>query len=429
MERPDQLRCVLYAPPRSGAARTPIFGLTAAERTVLAFLRTGVDRFLVVGDADAVAEVTRILKRGPCRRARVQAARALVPALGGDERFFVARADCHYDRRLVVRFVEETRGAEDSVVAVDFREDARDRHPDLPHAAVWSREPRPRLRTVGRRLVGADGVAVGLALATACWARELARTQAGEPGWLAALAALVRREPVESWPVRERWRPVRVRSDWLAARREVLAGAVRTSEGPLARLLNRPICLRITERLLSRDVKSWQVTVASFVLTIAAGAAFAFGQAAAGGLLAQVSSVLDGVDGQIARVRYQDSPFGWIYEVVLSGVGDAALIGGMTLYAWIMGAGNAAVVLGFLAMQGSSLSTLVEERYGEPLERDDERASPLRWLLLGRDGRLFLALVAGVTGQVVAVLGFLAIGTHATAGANVFRLRAAVGRA
>jgi phosphatidylglycerophosphate synthase len=42
----------------------------------------------------------------------------------------------------------------------------------------------------------------------------------------------------------------------------------------------------------------------------------------------------------VARIRYQDSPFGGVYDALLDRIGDAALIGGMTLYAWLMGAGH-----------------------------------------------------------------------------------------
>ncbi len=429
MERPSELRCVLYAPTRSGAARTPIFGLTAVERTVLAFLRAGVTRFLVVGDPRAAEEVARLLARGACPGAQVRALGAtasLVAALGGEERFFLVRTDCQYDRRMIARFVEGTRRSEDSVLAVDFRRELRPRGHELPQVAVWSRAPHATVRMVGRGLVGADGVVIGVALATARWARELARVACDERGWLQALSALTQREPVETWTVQERWRPVRERLDWLAARRELLDGAAREGEGPIARRVTRPIALRITERLLSRDVKPWHVTFSSFGITLAAGASFAFGQAAAGGLLAQAASLLEGVDQQLARVRCQDSAFRWLYDALLDGVADAALIGGMTLYAWFMGAGHAAVVAGFLAMQGSSIATLLEERSGERTPAAEEgRWTPMRWLLLGRDGRLFLALVAGVTGHIVEVLGYLAVGTPARAGARVFRLRAA----
>jgi phosphatidylglycerophosphate synthase len=440
--------CVLWAVRPPAAERTPLFGLTPVERTALAFARAGVRRFLLAGDPKAVAELERVLANGPCRRLHVRTVDSLSLA-GAHGPVLLARTDYHYDRQLVARFVAEAAGAAEAVVAVDFRPDAAARGEALPQATVWSREPRAHLRQVGRRLVGADGVLVGLALATPTFLRAIDRSKAPadpddehadpdapaaadpERAWLRGLSALLAREPVESWAVVERWQPVQRPEDVPRARREVLAGAVRVGDGVIARYLNRPISLRITERLLSQPVKPWQVSVASFLLTLAAGLSFAIGHATTGGLLAQAASVLDGVDGELARVRYQDSPFGGLYDALLDRVGEAAVIGGMTLYAWVMGAGAWVVALGFAALAGNSLSMLVKEKYGTQFRQPwaSEREGRWRWLLLGRDGRLFLTLVAGVTGQVELVLAYLALGTHVHAGARIARIRAEASRA
>ena len=422
--------CVLFAPRVPGAESTPLFGLTPAERTALAFARAGVGRFLLAGEPAAVARLERALRQGPCQRLRVRAVDSLASAVG-DGPFFLVRTDCHYDRQLIARFVDETRGAVDSVVAIDLRHEASVRGPELPRAAVWSREPRARLQRVGRELVGADGTLIGLAVATPALARGIDASSEPERACLEAVAALLAREPVESWAVAERWQCVRGEQDVARARREVLAGAVRVGDGLIARHLNRRISLRITERLVSQPVKPWQVSLGSFALTLGAGLAFAVGHATTGGLLAQSASVLDGVDGELARVRYQDSAFGGLYDALLDRIGEAVVIGGMTLYAWLAGAGALAVALGFAALAGNSLSMLVKEKYGTQFRRPwaAERERRLRWLLLGRDGRLFLTLVAGVTGQVELVLAYLAVGTHVQAGARIVRIRSEAARA
>jgi phosphatidylglycerophosphate synthase len=178
-------------------------------------------------------------------------------------------------------------------------------------------------------------------------------------------------------------------------------------------------------------VKPWQVSIATFAMTLAAGLSFAIGHATTGGFLAQCASVLDGVDGELARVRDQDSAFAGLYDALLDRVGEAAVIGGMTLYAWVMGAGALAVALGFAALAGNSLSMIVKEKYGTQFQRPwaTEREGRWNWLLLGRDGRLFLALIAGVTGQVELVLAYIAVGTHLHAGARIVRIRAEASRA
>ncbi len=427
--------CVLWAERPLADEGSPIFGLAPVERTALAFARAGIRRFALAGHPEAVAALGPLLDAGPCRRLKIRRADSLA-SVASDGPVLLARADCHYDRQLIARFVEETAVASEAVLAVDFRPEARAsgaapaRGTGLPQVTVWSPDPRARIQRVGRALVGADGVWIGLALVTAGFARAAGANQDPERAWLDGLARLLAREPVASWAVLERWQPVRGPEDLPRARREVLAGSVRIGDGLVARHLNRPISLRITERLLARPVKPWQVSVASFGATLAAGLSFAIGHATTGGLLAQCASVLDGVDGELARVRYQDSAFGGLYDALLDRVGEAAIIGGMTVYAWLMGAGVWVVALGFAALAGNSLSMLVKEKYGTQFQRPwaAEREGRWRWLLLGRDGRLFLTLVAGVTGQVELVLAYLALGTHVHAGARIARVRAEAAR-
>jgi CDP-diacylglycerol--glycerol-3-phosphate 3-phosphatidyltransferase len=434
---PSRESCLLWAPPGwRPEAVAPVFGLHLVERVVLAFRAAGVARFLVGGDPDAARWVVERLAGGRLRGVSVRRAGelgSLVAEFDGPAGGWVARADCMYDRRLVSRFVDETRSANGSVAAVDFRADAlatQDGAPRISGFEVARDAPAEgdAMRVAGQGLLAPAGVLVGLVRARAGFARALEDAPPELRSLENALSLLARREPVATWAAAEHWQLVRaaaVDGDLALARRKVLAGAVRLDDGIVARYVNRPISRRISERLLGRNVRPWQISVASFAATLAAGLAFAVGHAATGGLIAQFAAVLDGVDEEVAGAGYQDSPFGGVYDALLDRVGDAALIGGMTLYAWLMGAGNSAVALGFAAVAGSSLSMLVKEKYGTQFRRPwaSEREGRWSWLLLGRDGRLFLALVAGMTGYVEAVLAYLAVGTHFHAGVRLYRIR------
>lgn len=423
METPDRRRCVLFATGSGPAQRTPIFTLQPVERTVLAFLNAGVREFLVTGDSDEARRVYALLHEGPCRHARVRAVENLSAALGSGEPVFVAATDAHFDRHLIARFVEETHAEVGTRVAVDLRADALAAHQGAARAAFWPGGE--TLRMAAESLVGADAVLTGLAFVTPGFARVLDEQPAEKRSLARAFTSLAAREPVKPWSVAELWQEVRREADVPIARRKILAGAVGVADGVIARHLNRPLSQRITERLVSRDVKPWQISVASFLGTVGAGIAFAFGHGFTAALLAQSASVIDGVDGEVARIRYQDSPFGGLYDAILDRVGETFLIGGMTLWAWANGNGQSAIVLGFGAMAGNSLSMLVKEKYGTQFRRRyaDEHEGRARWFLLGRDGRLFLAFIAGVTGQVEAVLAYLAVGMHVQAGLRVYRIR------
>jgi CDP-L-myo-inositol myo-inositolphosphotransferase len=437
METPRQ-HCILFAPAEHApASAPPLFGLHVVERTVLAFLRAGVREFLVVGDPEGARWIAETLASRRFREARVRVLEpesSLLPVLEREEPCFVARADHLYDRRLVARFVAETGDASATVVAADFRADALRSQEGAARIASWGAPSGEAgaegMRMAGQGLLAPAGVFAGLARVGASFARAFEDAPVVCRSLENALSLLARREPVATWAVAELWQAVRGdpdarAADLVLARRKVLGGAVGVDDGVVARYLNRPISRRISERLLSRDVKPWQISLASFLTTLGAGTAFAVGHPATGGMIAQFSAVLDGVDGEIARIRYQDSPFGGVYDALLDRIADAALIGGMTFYAWLMGAGHSAVALGFGAVAGSSLSMLVKEKYGTQFRQPwiSEREGRWRWLLLGRDGRLFLSLVAGLTGYVEAVLAYLAVGTHVHAGVRMYRIR------
>jgi len=442
MESPRQ-RCILFAPAEHAPATgPPIFGLQLVERTVLAFLRAGVREFLLVGDPEAGRQIAKTLASRRLREARVRVLEpgsSLLPVLEREEACFVARVDHLYDRRLVARFVADTRESSATVVAVDFRADALQSQEGAARIASWG-EPTgdggaEGMRAAGQGLLAPAGVFAGLARVGASFARAFEDAPPDYRTPENAISLLARREPVATWAVAELWQALRPEpdahaADLVLARRKVLGGAVGVDDGVVARYLNRPISRRISARLLSRNVKPWQVSLLCFMSTLGAGTAFAMGHPAMGGMIAQFAAVLDGVDGEIARIRYQDSPFGGVYDALLDRIGDAALIGGMTLYAWLMGAGQSAVALGFGAVAGSSLSMLVKEKYGTQFRQPwiSDREGRWRWLLLGRDGRLFLSLVAGLTGYVEAVLAYLAVGTHLHAGVRMYQIRSEAAR-
>ncbi len=90
---------------------------------------------------------------------------------------------------------------------------------------------------------------------------------------------------------------------------------------------------RLTPRLLDvNGLKPWMITVASMVMGVSAGLLFSLGWGFAAGLFALISQVLDGVDGQLARIKGSDSPAGAFLDSILDRYTDGALIIGLTVY-------------------------------------------------------------------------------------------------
>ncbi|MBE3591229.1 MAG: NTP transferase domain-containing protein [Firmicutes bacterium] len=217
-----------------------------------------------------------------------------------------------------------------------------------------------------------------------------------------------------------------------AARERLLAQATASGgDGPVARHLNRPLSRLVTRVLSGTRATPDAVTAAAFVLMLLAAAAFAAGHPALGGLLAQAASVVDGVDGELARLRLSQRPAGAFLDTVLDRYADAALVMGLAAgalreaqgaAAWVYAPGAAVVVWTALAaLAGMPLSALMKDRL-RLLSGADRRYNPLaddpawlRWIPANRDGRCLVVCILGLLGAPWAALAALALLTHALA--------------
>jgi len=185
------------------------------------------------------------------------------------------------------------------------------------------------------------------------------------------------------------------------------------TDGPISRHLNRRLSLPISRAIVRRGlpISPNLMSLVSFSTGIVAGLLFALRLPLWGGLSAQLSSVLDGCDGEIARFSGRESQRGAILDAILDRLADGVLILGMVIFASADGGARLwAIVCGFLALIGSygiSYSSAIARAMGE---RDYPR------LIAGRDARLFLIMWAGIAaalapGAMLPFLGLLALST------------------
>jgi phosphatidylglycerophosphate synthase len=115
----------------------------------------------------------------------------------------------------------------------------------------------------------------------------------------------------------------------------IFAELLRGDLGLVARWINKPISFRITRHLLCRlPVTPNQVTVGAGLIGLVGCALIATGRYAAvvaGFALAHIQSVLDGCDGELARVRFQQSAIGEWLDTITDDALNLALIGGLGL--------------------------------------------------------------------------------------------------
>ena len=117
--------------------------------------------------------------------------------------------------------------------------------------------------------------------------------------------------------------------------RHVLRGTGKPLDGAIAARLNRTLSQRVvTPALLALfpRITPNQVTVIAFAVAVAAAAGFSVGAPIAAALLVALASVLDGSDGEVARLTYRSSPYGAFLDAVLDRAADGILFTGAAIY-------------------------------------------------------------------------------------------------
>jgi phosphatidylglycerophosphate synthase len=98
--------------------------------------------------------------------------------------------------------------------------------------------------------------------------------------------------------------------------------------------INRPLAWPIVKGLKSTKITPNQVSVASFVIGIGGAACIAVGSPAwfiAGGIMAQLSSIVDCADGMLARAKESETVFGRYLDIFLDRMVEFFLIGSIGL--------------------------------------------------------------------------------------------------
>src|SRR5262249_40894718 len=132
------------------------------------------------------------------------------------------------------------------------------------------------------------------------------------------------------------WQRVVTEEDRQSAERKLDRWLVKPTDGIYARL-NRRISVPISRQLIKLPVTANMVTIFTLGVGIASGVFFARGgywSTLLGAFLCLWSSILDGCDGEVARLKLQESAFGCWLETVCDYFFYLILFVGMTLGLW-----------------------------------------------------------------------------------------------
>ena len=178
---------------------------------------------------------------------------------------------------------------------------------------------------------------------------------------------------------------------------KLLGALEKPSDGPISRYLNRPVSTRISKYLVKTNITPNHISFFSFVLCCIGAFFFFLGEyhyLLLGAILAQVSSIVDGCDGEIARLKFQETEFGAWFDAVLDRYADAFLLFGLTYYVYFPSGDILYLFVGFLAIIGTFMNSYTADKYDGLMKK--KIGSKGHYFRMGRDVRIFIIFVFAI---------------------------------
>jgi len=405
----------------------PILGIPLIERVIRAALEAGADEFYVVIGYQG-ERVCNFLRRLADRLAI-----RITPLVNDDwdkengvsvlkardvlhEPFLLLMADHLFDPNLVRPLNTLTLGDGEIALVVD----GNTRNPlidmeDVTRVKVEDGSMKnTKIGCIGKGLANFTGFDTGIFLCSPAIFRALEQSKQndGDTTLSGAVQVLAAEGHAKAIPTDGFWIDV---DDPAAFKRaeQALLNRLRDkpNDGPVARYLNRPISRRISRHLVKSNVTPNQISLFSFLCSLLAAGLFALGGYPAlllGGVLAQFASIIDGCDGEVARLKYQSSDFGGWFDAVLDRYADAFLLFGLTWHLLAAEVNGWVLFAGFMAIIGSFMLSYTADKY-DNLMHDRIKAGARPGLRMGRDVRVFLIFLGAAANLVLPALVVIAV--------------------
>ncbi|WP_456419523.1 bifunctional L-myo-inositol-1-phosphate cytidylyltransferase/CDP-L-myo-inositol myo-inositolphosphotransferase [Methanocaldococcus infernus] len=194
------------------------------------------------------------------------------------------------------------------------------------------------------------------------------------------------------------------RAKWLLIKNSIKG----TGDGFISRYINRKISTRISYFLVDHLTPN-QMTVISFILGILS-ALLCFISIPLGGIFYQISSIVDGVDGEIARASMRTSKLGGYIDSILDRYVDFFFL---LVLAYLTISSTLMWVIACLAIFGSVMVSYSTERYKAAFGRDIYKdIKEMKYLIGKRDERVFLTMILCLLQKVELLFIILAIITN-----------------
>lgn len=180
-------------------------------------------------------------------------------------------------------------------------------------------------------------------------------------------------------------------------------------DGYISKYLNRRLSEPIAGVLAKTRITPNQMSWVAFSIAVLSFISFIISYNIIAGLLVQLSSIIDGVDGSVARLKGMTSTFGGFLDSILDRYADILIVLGLTLWSASHETYPGIWLVGFLAITGTASISYTRARVGSEHQHLFDKGLQS---LASRDIRLFLIMIGAVAGQAYFCLIVIAVLTN-----------------
>jgi CDP-L-myo-inositol myo-inositolphosphotransferase len=395
-----------------------LLGLGLIERVILTAKKSGIKEFCIVTGYNG-EKIREQLSDGKKYGVKIQyvqndswtrgnAISILKARDHFKESFVLLMADHNYDHRILNELSKIKIGKDECILCVD-------RNPG-DHLNI---DDATKVRTVDHRidLIGKDlsdynCIDTGIFICNPVIFDVLEQSiSEGDEGLSGGIKILAQRHKMRYMPLGDNfWIDVDDKTDRRNAELLICNKLKKDTDGPVSRILNRPISLRISKLLLKTGITPNQISIISTVIGLVGASFFFSGEyfyLILGGILIHIHSIVDGCDGEVARLKLRQTKYGGWLDAVLDRYVDAAIIFGLAYGYWNMTGDMTIWIIGFSTLIGTFLNSYTSDKYDSIFKNGDmAKKSKFR---MGRDVRLLLIVIGALTNQIPIMLIILAV--------------------
>ncbi len=411
---------------------TPIFGLRLIERIILAGKLAGIRDFkIVVGYKSE--KIKKELGNGERYGVRIQyidnpewekgnGVSVLKAKNYMKGKFLLLMSDHLFDESILMRLLQTPVENGNCVLCID--KNLEGEHFDLSDVTKVFCE-NGKVKKIGKTIEQFNAVDTGVFLCTPAIFDALEKSVSqGQYSLSAANQILAEEGRLKTLDVNGCfWVDVDNPEALKMAKKILIQQLFKPTDGPISKRVNRRFSTKISAFLARFNISPNFITLISFGFALLSALFFFLGgylNILLGGILAQLSSILDGCDGEIARLKFKFSTFGEWLDKILDRYADCLIVLGMTHALWMTMETSYVWFVGFAALTGTFMNTYTSTIFDDMIHRKLIEPVSIR---IGRDVRLFIVFLGAVFNQLLITLIVLAMLTNVEAIRRLFLVK------